>query len=545
MISCVFAHADLPCRGRFALPGGREINVKISHLSRERCVVAWGEELPTGEVFALHIQFPDGSVHSAMAQVSRSGSEGLFLIFEHGSESSAAAFGARLIVAAEEYRPEEGSSGDEEPAEQTGESLPEGRDKEPPEHLQAEETQGAETANASRTEGYTEQCEEVLSEARTEEFSEARTEELARAFDEESMEPLTAELSETPEDLAAPNSKMIDSGALAEPGKTPEPAAPSTSASGGTVPESNSTSDIRSSILERTRTVDSRKLAAKKRELRVVNMSTITALIEDSLTEALAASDRQLDAAAREALLRETESEFAERLASLQAEKAGAEAQAEQLRAELERAEATLAEEREREISTEQFTVSEAGIQQLDKRLGRLIDQSLRAGAVDPQVEEQMRAIVAKLLDDEREKIRERAQEAQSDAISLLERKVGRLAQTLQKSETAREIAEHRAAALEAAGGNLGIKSVVDAGLHPEDPSRDRKLALLQEIVKENDAVRAFIQSGQAAEAPVEPEKVGGVKKISVKRVKPPPLLRSESSEPEANPPVANGATTD
>jgi len=294
-------------------------------------------------------------------------------------------------------------------------------------------------------------------------------------------------------------------------------------------------SGIRNSVLARTRTVDSRDLARRSQHVRVLGMGTITELIESALEEALSSSERALDAEARARILRETEATFHERLATLQAEKAGAEEQIAHLEGELARARSVLEEERARVIENDRFTVSDAGMAELDERLGRLLDRAVRAGGVAADVEAEMRQVVARLLDDERGKIGDQARGAQSDAIELLERKVERLAQTLEKSQKAREIAEHRAAALEAAGGT-GFRNVVAAGLHAEDPAREQKLALLREIARENDAVREFLgrtapAAGSGGEAATAPAPVAapapGVKKIAVARTKPPPLTRA------------------
>ena len=406
MIARVFAHADLPCRGRFLpVEGGEEVSCKVLHISRRKAVLDHHGALEPGAVLALDVTFPDGSSTPVMARISRAGEGGLFLEFQHEGDSAEARFGGRLIEASESYLVSE-----------------------------ADRQRRAENA-------------------------------------------------------------------------------------------------LRSTILKRTRTVRSQDLANRSSEVRVVGMKAISGLIEEALAESLANSDRAFDAEERRRLLEETEATFQERLASLQAEKDGAVEQIGTLRAELERAERTLDEERARTIENDQFTVSEAGMDEIEERLGRLLERSLRQGDVDATTEEKMRAVFTQLLDDEREKIGERAREAQSEAIELLERKVGRLASTLEKSEKAREIAEHRAAALEAAGGSMGMKSVMDAGLHPDDPARERKLALLGEIVKENDTVREHIRRSKSGDAPppatAPAEDGGGVKKITVKRVKPPPLTRT------------------
>lgn len=289
-------------------------------------------------------------------------------------------------------------------------------------------------------------------------------------------------------------------------------------------------SGLRNTILQRSRTMNSSVLAQRSAQVRVVDMKAITGMIEDALAEALARADRAFTDEEREKLLQETEATFQQRLNTLQAEKAGAEEQVVALQQELARAQDVLEEERSRVIENDRFTVSDAGMAELDHRLGRIIENALRTGDVDAETEAKMREIVARLLDDERDKIGSSAREAQSDAIELLERKVARLAQTLDKTAKAREIAEHRAAALEAAGGGMGMRSVMDAGLHAEDPMREKKLALLKEIVKENDAVRVHIQrvrTGQVAPAAAAVVDDGGVKKIEVKRVKPPPLARA------------------
>ena len=71
---------------------------------------------------------------------------------------------------------------------------------------------------------------------------------------------------------------------------------------------------------------------------------------------------------ARERLLRETEATFQERLTTLQAERDGAEEQITALKGELERARAVLDEERSRVIEDERFTVSDAGLVELERR---------------------------------------------------------------------------------------------------------------------------------------------------------------------------------
>jgi len=82
-----------------------------------------------------------------------------------------------------------------------------------------------------------------------------------------------------------------------------------------------------------------------------------------------------------------------------------------------------------------------------------------------------MRQVLSTLLDEERDKIQEKAKEAQSDHLELLERKIGRLAKTLQSAEHERDSAQRRARALEEAG-VAGLRNVVTTGLDTGDPDR-------------------------------------------------------------------------
>jgi hypothetical protein len=105
-----------------------------------------------------------------------------------------------------------------------------------------------------------------------------------------------------------------------------------------------------------------------------------------------------------------------------------------------------------------------------------------------------MRAVVARLLDDERAKILKQAQEAQSDKISLLEKKIQRLASSLESAEKDRDSARRRAQALEAAG-YVPFGNVMEAGLGEDDPDRELKLKLLEEIVKFNQEIRGQLSA--------------------------------------------------
>ena len=313
-------------------------------------------------------------------------------------------------------------------------------------------------------------------------------------------------------------------------------------------PEASAPSnDLRARVLSQTKTIRSSDLAARSENVRVLGMTQITALIQRAVDEALANSDRAWDEEERQRLLEEAEESFSERLAALRAEKAGVESQVANLQQQLERAQGLLDEERERVVEADQFTVSDAGMAELDKKLGRLFDHAVRAGSIDSADEEEMRQVVANLLDTEREKITQRAREAQSDAIELLERKIGRLSKSLEDTQRERDTAAERARLLEASGGSLG--NVFQAGMAADDPNKDKKLGLLKDLVADNRAVRSHLQKKNPALAAAAPssdsssndspggvkkmplappaESSGGVKKIALGGVKPPPLERA------------------
>ena len=248
------------------------------------------------------------------------------------------------------------------------------------------------------------------------------------------------------------------------------------------------------SILQRAHTIRSSDLAARFSSVRVLGMATMTNLIKEAVDEVLEKNERTWEADERRSLLEEAEEAFNERLEAIQAEKAGLQAQTENLRSQLGRAQSLLEEEQSKVLSANQFTMSDAGMQKMEQRLGRLIDRSLKSGNVSDDAQAEMRAVVSRLLDDERDKIREQAQQAQSDAIKLLERKVGRLAKTLDDAQKARNRAERRAHALEASG--VGpAQNICTAGLDEHDPDREKKLDLLREVILVNRDVRQHMAS--------------------------------------------------
>ncbi|MCA8962967.1 MAG: hypothetical protein KDC38_20735, partial [Planctomycetes bacterium] len=266
--------------------------------------------------------------------------------------------------------------------------------------------------------------------------------------------------------------------------------------------------------------------------VRVMDMRAITDLILEAVDEAVASSNRVFDEEERQRLLVEAEGTFQERLADMQAEKEGLLAKAHRLEEQLTRARDLLDEERKREVRADQFTLSDAGMMEMESRLERVFRRVVQGGDAPSAVESEMRAIIASLLDEERQRLAEREQAVHSEKIQLLEHKVGRLAQALHEASKERDVERRRANALEALGGGVaGIKITSHLG---EDPEKGRKMELLKELIEDNRRVRSHMGEQSpagggrpnlmASIAGRDDSAPSGVKKIEVKRVAPPPL---------------------
>lgn len=251
--------------------------------------------------------------------------------------------------------------------------------------------------------------------------------------------------------------------------------------------------DVGASLRSRAKEVNAAELAARHDKVRVLNMRTIKELIQDAVKEAMTLLGGSIDEAERTRLLQEAEEQFQERLKAFNAEKQGLEAQAKELGSQLERAQRLLEEERKKSIEADQFTVSEAGISDLEGRFKRLLEHAIVAKNAGPELAEDLRGMIAHLLDSERAKVAEREQEAQNQAIALLEKKIGRLANSLEATEKERDQARRMAAALEASGG--GLRNVIDAGLDDEDPGKARKLELLKVVFEQNTEMREAMKA--------------------------------------------------
>jgi hypothetical protein len=247
--------------------------------------------------------------------------------------------------------------------------------------------------------------------------------------------------------------------------------------------------DIGASIRSHAKTVRASELAARHDRVRVLNMGTIKNLIMEAVEEAAAHLTRSLNESERKRLLEEAEEGFQERLKAFQAEKEDADLKTKRLGEQLEAARRLLDEERKRTIKADQFTVSDEGLGEIEDRFKRLLNRSITEGGIAPELEEQLRTLIAHILDSERDKIRERELEAQNAKIALLEKKVGRLAGTLEETERQRDEAQRFAAFLETQGGGA-LRNVFTAGLKEGDPNKGKKLELMKKILDENRLLR-------------------------------------------------------
>lgn len=264
-------------------------------------------------------------------------------------------------------------------------------------------------------------------------------------------------------------------------------------APGGVVISGNKV-DVDATLRQRARTVRSSDLASRLQTVQVLNTRVIKQLIKDAVDEAVVLLGPTLGERERKRLLEEAEATFREKMRIYESEKAGLEEKTRLLQEELKKATSVLEEERDRVVSADRFILSDSGMVQLEQRLGRVLDSAIKRGQAGPQVEEELRGMVARLLDDERDRIRQKEEQAQSDKISLLQKKVQRLASSLDVAEKERDRARRRAQILEASGG-VPLRNVVEAGIDEDDPDRERKMTLLKEIFEFNKEIRRELEA--------------------------------------------------
>lgn len=272
----------------------------------------------------------------------------------------------------------------------------------------------------------------------------------------------------------------------AEPAAAPEPDPAPTRTIG-----KDGRMDVGAAIRSKAKTVRASELAARHDKVRVLNMATIKSLIQSAVEEAAAHLTRALGEAERKRLLEEAEEGFKERLKAFELDKKSAEEKARVLQNDLNAAKMLLEEERKRSIQADQFTVSEAGLAEIDVRMAKVLERAVSRGEAGPDLELKLRGMIAGILDSEREKMREKELAAHNDKIALLEKKVARLAHSLDSTEKERDEARQIAEAMEKNGLSIAeVKNKYRIGLASDDPNRERKLALMRELMEQNRELR-------------------------------------------------------
>lgn len=339
-----------------------------------------------------------------------------------------------------------------------------------------------------------------------------------------------------PTEASAPASAPVASAERSRP-SGPDPLdLPADGGKSGLIKGQDGRLDIGASIRNKSKTVLASELAARHDKVRVLNMATIKALIQEAVEEAATHLTRALGEAERKRLLEEAEEGFQERLKSFQAEKLTAEVRAKQLAEQLAGAQRLLDEERKRTIQAEQFTVSEKGLEEIDVKLQKTIARALAGGGVSSEMEEQLRSLIGHVLDSEREKIRAKEMEAQNAKIELLEKKIRRLANSLEETEKQRDDSLDMMALMEKHGLSAAeVKNKYRTGLADDDARKAEKMAMIKEVVEQNRLLRQ--QLGIALNQYQEPTE----KKVEA--AKPPePEAVSPGQETEAVPPSAGVA---
>jgi hypothetical protein len=249
--------------------------------------------------------------------------------------------------------------------------------------------------------------------------------------------------------------------------------------------------DVGAAIRSKAKTVRASELAARHDNVRVLNMATIKLLIQEAVEEAATHLTRALGEAERKRLMEEAEDSFKERLKAFELDKKDAEEKALVLQKDLSAAKELLEQERKRSIAADQFTVSEAGLAEIDVRMMKIIERSVSRGEAGPDLELKLREMIAGILDSEREKLKEKELSAHNEKIALLEKKVARLAHSLDSTEKERDEARQIADLMARDGlSYTEVKNKYKIGLDGDDPNRERKLALMKELVEQNRELR-------------------------------------------------------
>ena len=127
----------------------------------------------------------------------------------------------------------------------------------------------------------------------------------------------------------------------------------------------------------------------------------------------------------------------------------------------------------------------------------KIIDDAVASSEVGPSLELELRVVMERCLDSERERVRALEEKARSENIDLLERKIQRLASSLDDARSARDQAleiVRRAESRRSQSPFIGAADAIQPS-GPDDPHSSRRRTLLLDLMQENRELRQHISS--------------------------------------------------
>ncbi len=257
--------------------------------------------------------------------------------------------------------------------------------------------------------------------------------------------------------------------------------------------------DLESALRSRSRLVRTSAIAAQRDSVRVLNLSAIQDLIKDAVEDTLHESGRLLDETETLRLIKESEQGFRKKLEEFQNENADLQSRVQGLSGRLQRAQDLLGREKNREVERERFTLSESALIEMESSLGAVIEEAVKTGSVPDELEMELRSAMERSLDSERERVRVQEEQARNENIHLLERKIHRLARSLDEARGERDTARESVRRAESKDGASFAGSGADLvkGSSEDDPNNGRRRALLLDLVKENRELRGKISASK------------------------------------------------
>ncbi|MEM7167801.1 MAG: hypothetical protein AAF581_20285 [Planctomycetota bacterium] len=536
----VFNATELDCQCSLKSASLDPQTVDVEQISKNKGLLRITTEFETDSVVDVHVSFNGGASLWLIGRVAESGDRGLFLRWVHSNEHAESRLQTALVENADRVA---AARNDEEPPQ------PVRRSKSQAQHKKRSVGKASADSKSGRTSKATANGPKNVSPTATTDAPKSKgapgknspkSSPLQSSGDGQSATATKQKSYGKPvASIPAPNTRPQQSQTQQKPPQKPMPisakaaqGAARVKPSGTATQPSVSTDgsfDVGAAIMQHAKTVQSADLAANIKQVQVLDMKTITRLIRKAVAEAEQSLETKLTEEQHRQLLQEAEDKFNERLEEFKAQNAGLETRAALLQKQLVDAQALLEEERQRIVSADQFTVSDTGIGELEARFESILENALVEHDATEDVQDELRHLVSHVLDQERERAKEKEEEAQSDAVSLLERKVSRLASALNETESARAKAEKRAQILEQHAGS-GAANVMLAGLDDDDPEKEQKLALLKNLHDANQEVREHMKaqsSGKGGLFKSMAESAGmtmQVKKIVVPEQAPPPM---------------------